>query len=217
MGLRPLKRIVGISMLAAGLLLVPLARGERTQYGTLIVSLGGELSPLTLPRDQPAPVAVKLEGSLRNADGSPLPRVTRVELALPQQGVLSTYGLPTCTQRKLRTRSSKDALAACRSALVGRGRAEMTVQIPNQEPFAIHLRLLAFNARVGEKRAVLLHAYTAEPPLAVVLPFLYIMARAVSERCSLQISRCLANGHALPGSRWCFRTATAIEADVVVS
>jgi hypothetical protein len=48
----------------------------------------------------------------------------------------------------------------------------MTVQVPHQEPFAVHARLLAFNARVGQKRAVLLHAYTSEPPLAVVLPFL---------------------------------------------
>lgn len=154
-----------------GLLLVALAQGERSQHGTLIVSLGGRLSPLLLPREHAAPVAVKLEGSLRTADGSPLPRVTRVEFGLPQQGVLSTYGLPTCTRRKILVTSSADALAACQPALVGRGRVDLTVQVPHQEPFAVHTRLLAFNARVGAKRAVLLHAYTAQPPLAVVLPF----------------------------------------------
>jgi hypothetical protein len=164
-------RLLGLAFLLAGLLFVSLAQAERTQYGTLIVALGGKLSPLALPRERPAPIAVKLEGSLQTADGSPLPRVKRVELALPQQGTLSTYGLPTCTQRRLRVTSSKDALAACRDALVGHGRVDMTVQVPHQEPFVVHAGLLAFNARIGRRGAVLLHAYTPQPPLAVVLPF----------------------------------------------
>lgn len=174
MGLELRSRVAYASLLALvvlGLLLVALAQGERSQYGTLIVSLGGRLSPLTLPREHATGVAVELEGSLRTADGSPLPRVTRVELGLPRQGVLSTYGLPTCTRRKLLVRSSVDALAACQAALVGHGRVDLTVQVPHQEPFAVHTRLLAFNARVGDRRAVLLHAYTPHPPLAVVLPF----------------------------------------------
>lgn len=169
------RRIATVAVLVCAVLgiLVTLAHGERSQYGTLIVSLGGRLSPLTLPRKHAAPVAVRLEGSLRTADGSPLPRVTRVEFGLPQQAVLSTDGLPTCTRRQLLVTSSADALDACRAALVGRGRVDLTVQVPQQEPFAVHTRLLAFNARAGRRRAVLLHAYTGSPPLAVVLPFVF--------------------------------------------
>jgi hypothetical protein len=157
--------------LIPGLLFVASTSGERSQYGRLIVSLDGRLSPLTLPRERLAPVSVELEGSLRTADGSPLPRVRGVELGLPEQGVLSTEGLPTCMRRKLVVTTSADALRACRDALVGRGRADLTVQVPNQEPFAVHTRLLAFNARIAGRRAVLLHAYTPRPPLAVVLAF----------------------------------------------
>jgi hypothetical protein len=162
----------GLLLVTVGLLFVALARGERSQHGTLILSLGGRLSPLTLPRQHAAPVAVELEGSLRTADGSPLPRVTRVEFGLPQQGVLSTDGLPTCTRRKLIVTNSADALAACRGALVGHGRVDLTVQVPHQAPFPVHTRLLAFNARIHGRRAILLHAYTSQPPLAVVLPFI---------------------------------------------
>lgn len=162
---------LGIAVLS--LLVVALARGERSQHGTLILSLGGRLSPLALPRDHAAPVAVALEGSLRTADGSPLPRVTRVEFGLPRQGILSTHGLPTCSRRKLIVTSDADALARCRSALVGHGRVDLTVKVPHQEPFPVHTRLLAFNARVDGKQAVLLHAYTSHPPLAVVLPFTF--------------------------------------------
>lgn len=152
---------------------VAIAQGERSQHGKLIVSLNGRLSPLALPRRHAAPVAVGLEGSLRTVDGSRLPRVTRVEFGLPQQTVLSTYGLPVCTRRKLLVTSSAHALKVCRAALVGRGHVDLTVQVPGQEPFAVHTRLLAFNARMGARRAVLLHAFTTHPPLAVVLPFVY--------------------------------------------
>jgi hypothetical protein len=149
-----------------------LAHGERSQRGNLIVSLDGGLSPLRLPRDRPAPVAVRLEGGLQTADGSLLPRVTRIELGLPGQGVLSTRGLPTCSQRRLRNTKPPEALAACRPALIGRGRLEAHVVVPNQAPFTIQARLLAFNGRIGGRRAVLLHAFAASPPTVAVVPFL---------------------------------------------
>ncbi len=164
---------MALALAALGLLVITVAKGERSQYGALIVSLGGRLSPLSLPRDRATPVAVGLEGSLRTVDGSPLPRVARVEIGLPQQAVLATRGLPTCTRRKLVVTSNADALAVCGAALVGRGRFDLTVRVPHQEPFAIHTHLLAFNARIEGRRAVLLHAYTAAPPLAVVLPFTF--------------------------------------------
>jgi hypothetical protein len=149
-----------------------LARGERTQHGNLIVSLDGHLSPLTLPRDRPAPVALRLEGGLQTTDGSLLPRVTRMELGLPGKGVLFTRGLPLCRERRLRNTKGAEALAACGSALIGHGRLEAEVLIPHQPPFTIHARLLAFNGRVRGRRAVILHGVAANPPTVVDVPFL---------------------------------------------
>lgn len=148
------------------------ASGERTQSGTLIVSLDGGLAPLALPRDRPAPVAVRLAGGLRTTDGTLLPRVTRVELGLPGQGVLDTKGLPICPARKLRNATTTAALAACREALVGRGEMEAQVRVPNQPAFPVHAAVLAFNGRVQGRRAVVFHAFAADPPTVVVLPFL---------------------------------------------
>jgi hypothetical protein len=168
---RALGALAALSLLAgfgAGL-----AQGERSQQGNLIVTLGGDLAPLKLPRDRPAPVAVHLESGLQAADGGLLPRVTRIEIGLPDQGVLSTVGLPTCTPRQLRNRTGAEALAACESALVGEGQAEAEVLLPNQGPFRVHATLLAFNARVGDRRAVILHAYAVTPPTVVVMPFRY--------------------------------------------
>jgi hypothetical protein len=165
-------------LLAASALLAVLAaalagpvHGERSQRGNLIVSLDGELSPLKLPRDRPAPVAVHLQGGLQTADGATLPRVTRVEIGLPAKASLNTRGLPVCRQQRLRNATAVEALAACRSALVGHGQIEADVLLPNQPPFAIHTRLLAFNARLGGRRAVVMHAFAPDPPTVVVLAF----------------------------------------------
>lgn len=156
----------------SGVLSVGLADGERAQQGDLIVSLRGEITPLQLPRDRRAPVAVHLEAGLRTADGSLLPRVTRIELGLPAQGVLSTRGLPVCALRRLRDAKPTEALDACGPSLVGGGSLESVVVVPQQDPFTVRGRLLAFNGRVNGHRAVLLHSYASDPPAVAVVPFL---------------------------------------------
>lgn len=164
------------SLVVALLLLFGLAgsaaRGERTQHGNLIVSLDGGLSPLSLPRDRPAPVSVVLDGGLRSTDGSTLPRVTRIELGLPGRGVIDDRGLPRCTVRRLRSATPEQAFENCSNALIGTGLIVADVLIPGQDPFRIHADLLAFNGRVDGHRAVLIHAFSSRPPIAVVLPFL---------------------------------------------
>jgi hypothetical protein len=147
------------------------ASAERSQRGNLIVSLKGDLAPLKLPRDRPAPVAIHLEGGLQTADGSLLPRVRGIELGLPDQGVLDTRGLRVCSQRLLRDSKPPEALAACRDALVGHGRLRAVVALPNQKPFMAAAEMKAFNGRIGRRRAVILHAYLDDPPSVVVLPF----------------------------------------------
>lgn len=160
-----------VTTLAVACLAVGAASGERTQRGNLIVSLKGRLAPLKLPRERPAPVAIHLAGGLETADGRLLPRVRRIELGLPGQGVLDTRGLPVCPQRLLRNAKPPEALAACRGALVGHGRLRAVVALPKQKPFAAAAGLRAFNGRVGKGRAVILHAYLNDPPTVVVLPF----------------------------------------------
>jgi hypothetical protein len=173
-GRRAILRLTAAFCLAAvacGVVAVT-AGGERTQSGSLIVTLDGGLSPLALPRHTAAPVSVRLEGGLRTTDGSLLPRVTRIELDLPGRGVLDTRGLPTCPARRLRNATTEAALAACRDALVGRGSLEAQIHIPDQSPFAVQANILAFNGTVDGRRAVIFHAFAARPPTVVVLPFL---------------------------------------------
>lgn len=152
--------------------LAGLAWGERAQYGSLIVSLDGGISPLRLPRQDPAPIALRYDGGLRTSDGSVLPRVVKVEFAVPGQGTLTTRGLPRCNPRQLHGADSRTALDVCRPALLGHGRLQAQVVLPNQQPFRIEAHLLMFNGRPEHgHQVVLMHAYASQPPLWVVVPF----------------------------------------------
>ena len=167
----------GLAVLTALALLAMLANaalGERSQRGNLVVSLDGELAPLHLPRDRPAPIAVHLTGGLATADGAALPRVAEIQLGLPAQGVVDTRGLPTCGLRRLRDASRARARSLCGAALVGHGELRAEVHLPNQAPFQLDGALLAFNGRDrAGRRAVLVHTVAARPPAVIVLPFVF--------------------------------------------
>jgi hypothetical protein len=165
-------RRVAIFALVGALALAAVANAERVQRGNLIVSLDGSFAPLTLPRDRRAPVSVHLDAGLRTADRSVLPLVTRVELGIPGRRAITTRGLPTCTPRRLRNTTNEKALELCRPALVGTGRLVVQVKIPDQDPFMVHARLLAFNGRAHGRRAVIIHGISNNPPTVVALPFL---------------------------------------------
>jgi hypothetical protein len=148
------------------------ASAERSQRGDLIVSLGGGITPRKLPRDHPAPVAVRLQGGIRTANNLPLPRVKEIRLELAWRGTLFTRGLPVCPQARLRYVDTRHALAACGGALVGSGHLNAKVFVPGQPPFPVHSRLLAFNGRTKRGRtAVWVQAYSGDPPASFILPF----------------------------------------------
>jgi hypothetical protein len=145
---------------------------ERAQLGTLEVSLDGGITPLTLPRHHPVPVTVHLAGGILTTDHSPIPRVNWIRLELAWRGILSPHGLSVCPRLRLVSTDSRQAMGACGRSVVGHGRLYARVFVPNQPPFGIHARLLAFNGRSkGGSPAVWVHAYSKDPPVSFVLPF----------------------------------------------
>jgi hypothetical protein len=170
---RPRAIRFAVAILAvAALLGTGFASAERAQQEELIVSLDGGISPRRLPRDRSAPVAVHLAGGVETDNGAPLPRVNWIRLELAWRGRLHTRGLALCPRRRLRGTDSRHALELCGAALVGHGKLFAKIFVPNQAPFGIHARLLAFNGRAKSGRpAVWVHAYSADPPVSFVLPF----------------------------------------------
>lgn len=169
------RRVAGacLFLLLAAAVGAGIASAERVQNGPLIVSLEGGISPRKLPRSRPAPVAVHLAGGIHTSDGSPLPRVDWIKLELGWRGHLSTRGLPTCPRARLRGTDSRHARLLCAGAVVGHGKLFAKIFVPNQVPFGIHANLLAFNGKTRDGRpAVWVHAYSQDPPVSFVLPFM---------------------------------------------
>jgi hypothetical protein len=168
-------RRIGASLVLAALLALAagsLARGEVNQQGALRVAFEGNFSPQKLPRHHPAPVKVRVEGSIGTADGSPPPRLRRVSFAVNRHGRISTRGLPSCRVGLLQSTTTKEALKRCRSALVGHGQFDAFLEFPGSPPIHVREKVLAFNGSSGRRRAILLHLFVREPTnVTLVLPF----------------------------------------------
>lgn len=164
------RTLIGLG-LAMALLGTGLAHAELSQRGNLRLAFDASFSPQALPRDRDAPVTVSLDGSIRTTDGSRPPQLRAMSIAVNRYGRLSTVGLPVCPSQRLESTSSEAALAACRSALVGRGRFGANVDFPDLK-FPVEGRMLAFNSRKRGRPAIALHVYGTNPvETTIVLPF----------------------------------------------
>jgi hypothetical protein len=173
---RQRRGLIGGVILAVGMAAILLGAsavwGERTEVGSLIVSLDANVSPHSLPRTRYVPAALRLHTTFRTIDGSLMPRLKGLTIDLSNRGKLFTRGLPSCTLRQLEPSSLQRAISLCSSALVGRGRLHAIVALPEQSPFLFRARLLAFNGPPGRGQGtILVLAYGAEPPASFVLPF----------------------------------------------
>lgn len=167
--MRP-RMLIGL-VLAMALLGAGMAHAELSQKGNLRLAFDARFAPHALPRDRDAPVTVSLSGSIRTTDGSRPPQLRKISIAVNRYGRLSTRGLPVCAAQRLEATSSEAALAACRGALVGRGRFGANVDFPELK-FPVQGRMLAFNTRQSGRPAIALHIYGTNPvEVTVVLIF----------------------------------------------
>lgn len=169
----PLRKPVLAAFLAA-LTVVHLTGGpagaEQSGRDGVVVSFDARISPHVLPRKDLAPVSVSISGGVRSVDGAAPPRLRRFELSFGARGGVDVAGLPVCPHSRLRNATRNQALTRCRGALVGRGTILAEVPLAAERPMLARARALAFNARKGGQPAVLVHAYSASPPVSFVLP-----------------------------------------------
>lgn len=123
----------------------------------------GRLIPNALPRGGSVPVALQLEGALTSVNGEEPPQLQRIAIAINRFGVLSTAGLSVCPAGLIKSTTTKQALAACREALVGSGRFTAHIEIPTQAPFPAHGKMLVFNSRLRGRPVFLGQIYGTEP------------------------------------------------------
>lgn len=130
----------------------PGARAEVFQQGAVRVKVSGAMAPSSLPRHALAPVAVSFGGRISSLTPGEPPQLRRLTIAINRHGRLFTRGLPVCRLREIEPSITREALAACRPALVGAGRFSANVNLPEQSPFPSKGKLLAFNGVVSCQR-----------------------------------------------------------------
>jgi hypothetical protein len=164
------RRILALAAVAL-LALLGVARAEVVSGGNVRVSFRGWISPRTLPRAEPAPIALHVAGTVEPVGGRRPAALESVTVEINRHGVVTTRGLPTCPWGRLRSTTSEQALATCRDALVGTGTFTSHVDIPEQAPFPAAGRILAFNTRLHGHSSLAAHVFGKEPvPTSQVLP-----------------------------------------------
>lgn len=167
------KRGVALAVLIAACVFgVSLANAELIERGDLFVKFDGGIAPNTLPRDVNAPIAVRVDGTIRTLSGDRPPALRWIAIGINRGGRIDTKGLPLCRRSQIEPATSKEALAVCGPALVGEGRYVGAVSLSEQNAFPLQGRILAFNAIVNGQRAILAHVYGSNPvPNSRILVF----------------------------------------------
>lgn len=170
-------RTAGLSIAAAVALALGLgaaASADLNQDGDLVVSFESSMSPTALPRAGTAPVGVRVVSDIGSAAGNldQLPQLRTIAVGINRQGRLFDRGLPTCRVARIQPATERVARAKCGSAIVGKGRVRLQARLPNQPPFMVSARLLAFNGpRKDGRKLIYAQAYARKPPGAFVLTF----------------------------------------------
>jgi hypothetical protein len=154
-----------------------LARGEVSQKQGIRVTVDGALSPKRLPRKGSAPVAVSVKGQIEAQSAAVLPQLQKLQVAINSAGHLDVAGIPHCRIGNINPSTNQEALAACRSSLIGEGSFSANVVLPEQSPFPSKGKLLAFNGTIGRQPAVFAHIYGTKP-----IPTSYVFAFRISQK-----------------------------------
>jgi hypothetical protein len=158
--------------LLAGAVFTSAGLGETMVKDGIKVAVSGKLRPTVLPRRGRAPIGVSFGGRISSIDGREPPKLTKLTIEINRHGRLETQGLPRCRLRSIRPSSNREALAACRSSLVGEGSFSANVRFPEQSPFPSKGKVLAFNGVMHGRPAIFAHIYGTKPvPTSYVLPF----------------------------------------------
>jgi len=154
-----------------------ISSAEVSQKNGVRVAVTGALSPKRLPRKGSAPVAVSVKGEISAKSASVLPQLQHLSIAINSAGHLDVAGIPHCRINHINPSTNQEALAACKSSLVGEGTFSANVVLPEQSPFPSKGKLLAFNGQIGRKPAIFAHIYGTKP-----IPTSYVFAFRVKQQ-----------------------------------
>ncbi len=169
-GQRSLAAVV-IAIIAA-LLVASIAEAELTERGDLFVRFQGGIDPGALPRQQRAPIAVSVAGTVKTLSGERPPALREIEIELNRGGELNSHGLPVCRYDQLVAVGSRQAMEACGGARVGDGAYVGKTAFPEQATFPSRGHILAFNGVYRGREVIFAHIYGIDPvPITRIIVF----------------------------------------------
>ncbi len=158
-----------IALTVAGIAVA--AKDTTVRAGNLEVTIDGSsgVTPKALSKSKYTPIAFTAAGSVRNKDGTQPPPIKEVLLDSKNVAV-NVKGYPTCPSKELQTRDTKTVERVCGSAIIGKGKTNVVVQLPEQRPIPAKSPLLVLNGGTrGGTTTFYIHAYLTQPIVTAIV------------------------------------------------
>jgi hypothetical protein len=127
------------------------------------LKLNADFQPLKLSKNSYSPVQFEGYLDIAKPGGGAPPALESVVLDFDRDGRLETAGLPTCAPERIAAASVAEARRLCKGAIVGTGKLEALVSLPNG-PVPTGSALTLFNGPPQEGHAtVVVHARIDTP------------------------------------------------------
>lgn len=156
-----LRAVIPLSVAIVAIAFGAASQAEVEQRENLRVSFDANFVPHALPRSEPAPVKVQIEGKIATTDGTHPPSLRWLEVEIHRNGKLSGAGLPICPAAALQSTDTQAAVARCGPSRVGRGSFRAAVDLGRG--VTASGKILAFRSRRAGKEALLLHLFASVP------------------------------------------------------
>lgn len=163
---------VALAVVALGLATTASAgnKPKTVEIGNILFTFNGGFSPTKLPKTKLAPIGLNATGHIQTKDGSHPPALKEVVVETDKNGAVSTTGFPKCTSGQLQSRDTATVRKVCHSAIIGAGKTEVEIALPEQPPIPVKSDLTVFNGgTAGGVTTFFIHAFITVPtPAAVV-------------------------------------------------
>jgi hypothetical protein len=131
------KLLAGATVIALAVvtLVAPASADEpiSVQVGNVVLRVNGGYSPRAVSRTMPTPATFTFSASIRTADGSHPPALSRLLLKTDKDSDVDVRGLPTCDP-KIQYQSTRHLEEACAKAIIGSGQASFEIAFPEAAP-----------------------------------------------------------------------------------
>jgi hypothetical protein len=139
-------------------------------FPPLAATFGASVSPSKLPRNDYVPVIANIFGKVSTSDDTHPPALREAVVDIDKDIRVRVNGLPVCSAHIDVRDDGRRLEEACRSSLIGRGKARFEIAFPEHEPIKITSPLFVLNdgKKNGDVTLGIVTSVTVPAPTAIV-------------------------------------------------